>query len=530
MISPNGPQKTPITGVHSWNLSFGAAITVVLGFLVRVYLFARNPIINPDGILYIQQAKALYFGLFDQVLNCYYYLSPYPLLVAFWYRFLGDWVIAAQWVNIIFSTLTIIPLFWLLKRFFPDSNAWITAMVYALLPAYALAGTWVIRDPVFWFFAVTGLYFFILHMEKRSFLWLMLSSICFAAGAWFRMEGSLFILVSSLFLLYSGKKHLWKDLAVFMAPYVIAATAGILLVHFRDIDLMELLKPERLLSRPLDFFTQYSTLRAQLKTLYDNDLVNSAPFFFQRVRNLIWLIALGTLLVQLAETLFYLFFILLAVGMVTWTKRLKTDPRVVSLGTLSILSLALLYSQIIYNWAMTSRFLAVFLFPAFIFIGAGIERMATFLSSRFHLRGNHVYAIIVVIILSLLLPKILRTNSDEDKLVYREIGAYIAGREDNSRVISICGGFKQVKTIHFFANVNFPGAPCFENGAILKRTDPNGLKIMLKHRCNYWVCYQKNCKENAIETLSADTGKQLNQLGEWPSERLGKIILYEVVQ
>ena len=75
-MQPSGdPRNTPIPEAPIWKLSHGALGVLLLGFLARVYLFAANPIINPDGFLYIQQAKAFYFGLFDQVLACYKYLS-----------------------------------------------------------------------------------------------------------------------------------------------------------------------------------------------------------------------------------------------------------------------------------------------------------------------------------------------------------------------------------------------------------------------------------------------------------------------
>ena len=446
-------------GLHVWTLSHGATGTLILCFLARVYLFAVNPIINPDGFLYIQQAKALHHGLFNQVLDCYEYLSPYPIFIAMVYRVVGDWVLSAQWINIFFGTLTIIPLYWLLKRFFQDATAWVTAMVYALLPAYVLVSRDVLRGPSFWFFAVTGLYLFVLHQEARRTRWLLLSSICFAMGAWSRIEGSLFIIVSSVFLLFLNGKHRWKDILVFLAPYIAVAAIGILFAQLQGIHLMELLKPGRILSRPIEFFSRYGTLRAQLKLIYDTDLVNAAPYFFPRVRNLVWFIALGTLIIQLAETLLYLFFILLAVGMVSGTAQLRTDRRVAYLWTLSILGLVLLYSQIIYNWAMTSRFLAVFLFPAFIFMGAGIERMTAFLSSRFRLRGNAGCAIMCAIIMALLLPKNLRANFAEGKLVFKQIGSYIAERENHSRPVSVCGAFKRVRAIHFFANVDVSGHP-----------------------------------------------------------------------
>ncbi len=527
---PNGSRNALTPGVHTWKLSYGAIGTVLLGFLMRVYLFAFNPTISPDGFLYIQQAKALYFGLFDQVLACYMYLAPYPILVALVYPVLGDWVVGAQWVNIFFSTLTIIPFYWLLRRFFGDMTAWITLMVFALLPEYVSLSRDVLRDPTFWFFSVSGLYLFILHMEKRSFKWLLLSSVCLTIGAWARIEATLFIIVSIVFLLFLNKTYRWKDMFFFLVPYIAIAATSIILAHFRAIDLIELLKPQRLLSLPLGVISNYDALREQLYKLYNTELITVSPYFIPQVRKILWFIPLGTLLAQLAETLLFLFFILLFVGMVFWTKRLKTDRRVLYLWILSIMSLALLYVQIIYYWHFNSRFLAVFLFPSFIFIGTGIKRLTTFFSSRFQLRNNLEYAIMIAIILALLLPKTLRANFSEDKLVFNEIGNYIAERENNSRPVSVCGAFKDVRVINFYANVNSPGAPCLKNTAIFKNTDAKELKQVLIQDFDYFIWDQQGWKNKEIEKLSLDIEKHFIKLQEWPSNRWGKLILYEVVR
>lgn len=525
------PTEVIPEGFYAWKLSYGAAGALLVGFLARVYLLIYNPIINPDGFLYIQQAKALHYGLFGQVLNCYDYLSPYPIFIALAYRLLGNWVLAGQWVNIFFGTLTILPLYWLLRRFFEDKIAWITVLVYALLPSYVSVGRDVLRDPTFWFFAVSGLYLFILHLEKRRPLLLLLSSICFAVGTWARIEGCLFIIVSAAFLLFLNGRHRFKDLFVFLGPYIFVVTVGILAAHFWGIDLQVLLKPDRLLKYVSGFFSNYSILREQLKSLFTIKTVVNAPFFFPAIRHVVWFIALGGLIIQMAETLIYFFFLVLVVGLVSWTTRLKSDRRVAYLWVLSMSGVALLYAQTIYSWVLTSRFLAVFLFPAFIFLGAGIERTIGFLSSRCRLGRKLGYGVMVLIILAFLLPKNLLANFAEGKLVFREIASYIAAREHYARPVSVCGAFKRVQVIYFFANVDFPGAPCFKkNGALLEQTDAQALERILKQGFDYFVWNQADWKNIGPESLPPDMANHFSKLQEWPSNRVGKLVLYKVVR
>jgi hypothetical protein len=210
--------------------------------------------------------------------------------------------------------------------------------------------------------------------------------------------------------------------------------------------------------------------------------------------------------------------------------QLKTDLRMSYLWVLSIMSLVLLYIQIIYFWHMPSRFLAVFLLPSFIFIGEGIDRFVHMVSSRFKLRANTAYAIICIIILAFFLPKNIRANFSEERLLFKQIGNYIVERENNSRPVSVFGVFKYVRAIHFYANVNFAGAPCFESTSILNHADAKGLEKILTQKFDYLVWDEKGWNNTSIETISGDMSLHFYRLQQWHSERWGKIVLYEVIQ
>ena len=496
----------------------------------RLYLFHHNPIINPDGYLYIQQAKALYYGMFDQVLRCYDYLSPYPIAVAAAYPIFGNWVTAAQSVNMVFSTLALIPLYGLLRCFLPVAAALLTLTAYALLPPYVLVGRDVLRDPTYWFFAVSGLFLFVRHMGKRQPLLLLAGSICLAIGTWSRIECSLFILVSAAFILFSDHRHRWHDLGLFIAPYAAACLAGLAVSQLAHISLLELLKPERIFSRPFEFIVNYNHLRADIKSLYDLDTVKNGIFFFPRVRNLVWWIALGTIIVHIAETLFYLFFVLLVIGIRTGWTAVRQDRRYLYLTVLCGLALVLLYTQTLYNWVMTSRFLAVFLFPAAVFIGLGLEKSTAVLSGKFRFPPKAGYAVICILTLAIFVPKILRANFDPDKLIYYDIGRAIARQEDARRPVSVCGAFKRVRAVHFHANLDMPGAVCFDNAAILRRTDAAGVGSVLSAGYDYFVWDQAGWQGRGIGKWPKKAKRRFRKIGEWTSRDRGKLILYEVIR
>jgi len=78
--------------------------------------------------------------------------------------------------------------------------------------------------------------------------------------------------------------------------------------------------------------------------------------------------------------------------------------------------------------------------------------------------------------------------------------------------------------------VNFPGAPCFKGNTILKKTDVNNLKEALLQNFDYLIWDQHGWKNIDIKNISFDLEKHFFKLREWPSERYGKLILYEVVK
>ncbi len=510
--------------------SLWVAAVIFLGFASRLYLFNQNPVINPDGYLYIQQAKALYFGLYDQLLSCYLYFSPYPLAIAAAYPIAGDWVVAAQGVSIFFSTLVLFSLYGLLRCFLPCASAVSTLAVYALLPVHVLVGRDVLRDPMYWFFAVTGLYCFVCYMEKRRPLLLFASSLFFAIGAWARIECSLFILVSAVFIPFTGTRKKWIDLGIFLSPYVVLCLVGVVIWQISGVDLQGSIKVERIFTRPFDFLASYNELRAELKTLYHLDAVTDGSYFFPRVRNLVWLIALGTLVVTIVETLLYVVFIFLVMGMAGCARIVGSDRRWMYLFVLSLLALVLLYTQILYNWSMTSRYLSVFLFPAAVFIGKGMEKGALLLSRRFRVSARIGCALVCLVALAIFIPKNLRATFARDKLIYPAIGRHIAQLEENKRAVSVCGAFKRVRVVNFHANLNYPGAPCFDNDGILSRTDGEGLRFIFSNGFDYFLWDEKGWYGREINMLIEHPKSPFKKIRQWDSERLGKIVLYKVVK
>lgn len=509
-------------------LQLALAGVLLAGFLIRLYSFLSTPVINPDGTLYIQQAKALHHGLYGSITSCFQYLSNYPVLIAGAYRILGDWVVAAKSVSLIFGVLTFIPLYFLLRRFFDQTASILCLLIFALMPDFVALSRDVIRGPIFWFCTVAGLYLFVLHIEKEKYFYLLLSCLAFLMAAWARIEGMLFICVSTLYLLLSKQDNKAKRLFFFLAPFAVVAVLGtIYLLHF-DRTLLGIFAPQRIMERALGVIRNYQGVRRNLAALIDSSPPGFSPYFFPEVRNLVWLIALGSLAVQVVRTLFFPFCFVFFLGVWGSGGRIRKDRRLIYLCSLAIAAVLVLYFQVLFNWAMSSRFIGLILFPAFFFIGIGLQKIADFFKSGFKMRGAVVHVVLALLILAAGLPKNLKSDRRDEKIVFKEIGQFIAAREENRREVSVSGNFKYLRLVHFYAHLDYPGAPCFDPRSILsdanmKTPYRRGEKVF-----DYFIWDRKNSRPPSPPQNTLRGEPAFKRLNEWQSRKLGPLILYAV--
>lgn len=505
-----------------------AILVILLGFVVRAYSCASIPLVNPDGHLYIQQAKALEYGMWDSVTACYHYLSNYPLLVFSAYQIFENWILAAKSISLVFSTITLIPLFWLLRRFFDDTVSSLSLMIFAMLPAFVDLSSFIIRDPVYHFFSVLGLYLFVLQIEKKNNLLIFLSGISFIMGTWGRIEGALFILVSGFYLLISSHEHKKTRLFFFLCPLIsilLPALCYMIIFNREDFTFFD----GRILTMPFGLIERYQEVRENLSHLMEHNPTDLSPYFLYRIRNMLWLIALASLCFEIIETFFHVFFLIFIIGIAAAKTQIWKDPRMAYLSLLSAAAFVLLYAQVINNWVMVSRFVAIFLFPAYIFMGFGLEKMANFLNQRLKKKKHAVYAILCLLILLTTLPKNLRANYDEDKLVFRDIGFYIADVEQDRREVSVIGSFKETAAIHFYANLDYQGAPCFNDEHLVSKGELKAdVRIPISRGADYLIWDERGMSQEMLHQLLNDEDNRFIYLKEWRSSKLGRLILFQI--
>ena len=311
-------------------------LIILLGFTIRLFSFQYTYIINPDGVLYIHQGRAIYYGLWNSILTCSMsYLSNYSILIVLAYKIFGDWEVAAKSVSLFFGTITLIPLYFLLDRFFRKEITLVATLVFALIPVFVDKSVDVVRDPVYWFFSVLGLYLFVSQIEKRNYLYLILSSLCFLMAAWARIEAILFVLVSFIFILFVRQDRKIQRTSIFSIPIVLILLLGMFGLMISNISVNDFHRGYEVMTKLSSPMIEYGNLRHSMAELMNKPLDDNLPAFLHKARNLVWLIGIGTLFKYAVAAFFYPFFFIFIIGLGGIWKRIKEDRRILYLALIA---------------------------------------------------------------------------------------------------------------------------------------------------------------------------------------------------
>ena len=500
--------------VASW-----ATLIVLLGGGLRLFAFAHDPVINPDGIVYIQQAKALHYGLFHLVTSCIPSISIYPVLIETGYRLVGDWVLSARIVSLLAGTLVLIPLYGLLRRFHDAAISSLALLVFAVNPTFVAWSHSVIRDPIFWVFLVTGIYFFVLQIEGSKGRHLVLSGVCLLAASWARIEAVVFILVSFCFLMFFPGNGRLKGAVLFGIPVLAflasALSAGFILGQ----NFSEILRLEMVGERVFGFVQSYKELREHLNSFIENPPAGFPPYFFPNVRNLVWFIALGTVGIYVVRAFFIPFFIVFLIGVGDRGRWLRRDLRLLYLSILSCAALVVLYGQVLSTWFMYTRFAALFLLPSFVFVGFGLNRIADYLVTRLKTNRQTIVLMLCLVVLVVSLPKSLKPKDESPKSVFKEVGEYVAQLEPRKNAVFVKGTMKETQLVNFYANRDRENAECY-------LLQPSSKKFAEVSDWDYLLLYSQEGDPAGLNSAKAEISLVILKQWRVPDNR--HLILFEV--
>lgn len=511
---------------------FSVGAIIILAFLVRLYVCLNTLIINPDGTLYVHQARAIYYGLWDQLTSCAMgYVSPYPFFIAGLYPIFHEWVFAARSVSLLFGTLTLIPLYLLLRRFLDFRISAGCALIFAVTQTHVSASADVIRDPASWFFCTLALYLFVRYLEGHKEAHVVCSSISFFVAASFRIEAALFLCISGLWILIIGKKRI-RHFAFYAAPMLAFLFLGLAAERLLDVSSPNLFRLSEIMTKYSGASAGYHLVREDLRLLIQQPMLNTFVLFLERARQLVWFIALGTLLTYLIKAFFYPFFLPFLLGFKGIREKLRQDRLLLYLLSLSFLSLCLLYFHLLHTWVIAPRFLLMVIIPSFMIVGYGLARILEFLRRSFRLNSKLAFALACSLILAFGLPKSLKTR-EADKTGFEAIARCIAEREGNRQVIHVASSLHILRWISFYANLDYPGAPCPQPyddfSALIGRDYTEFVNNLRERGMKYFVWEEKHWPGDRFDFEKTKRPEDFLAVRSWEHPDSGKLILYEVL-
>ena len=510
-----------------------AWLVILTGLGLRLWACFHTVIVNPDGALYIHQAMALYYKNWNSLKTCgLTSLSSYPVLIAGGYYLIHDWVLSARLISLIFSSALLVPLYLMIKEWVRQDCTILTLLVFAVTPVLVSSSTELVRDPICWFFLCTGV-FAIIRREATHSRWLLLvSSLCFLAAIWARIDAVLFLVVTLGYLLLEKKNPKSLNILIFLSPLIaigFISAAGLML---SGLSFISLHRGHEIIGKFIEPIRQYQRLAESLRSLVWSSPNLYVEYFLPEARNQIWLIAFGTVLNRFLEAFFYPFVVFYFIGLRGIHEKIRSDTRLLYPVFLTIACLALLYMHTLQTWMLYYRFFAIVMIPGAVFCAFGLEKLLEILPKRLHAQPATVFWVIFLLIIGVSLPKNLK-SADPDNSVFIQIGETVFQNAPESTGIRIATSRHTQIWISFYANLHHHETPpCPNDPDNFLESFPDDPEQFLDHlrqnRQDFVLWEEKHWPFHNF-TLSAPVDiKTYKELGRWNHPDTGKMILYAV--
>ncbi len=187
------------------------ALLLGLAFGVRLYMVFHTYVISNDGVLYIMTSKLISQGKIGASLDVYF-LNLYPFMIAAFQKVFSDWHFSAQMVSAVFGSLTVIPLYFLIRSWFDRDVAFMSSVLFVFHPYLVRFSAEVIRGPTFWFFCMMAMWVGWEAISRKKAWLFVLTSLLGAASLLLRTEGIFIVPLVAVWILL-------KDWRTFRSTY-----------------------------------------------------------------------------------------------------------------------------------------------------------------------------------------------------------------------------------------------------------------------------------------------------------------------
>jgi len=509
-------------------------ILIGISLIFRIDALTNLTVINPDGIIYIYQAKAIAGGQWDLLNQCQLpYVSLYPFLIAFVHLFETSWTTSAQLVSLWCGMGMLAVLYPLLRHFFPPAVSALTTLLFALTPLLVRYSVDAMRDATFWFLFIAAMLAFVMHSKqlhapRTSFFLLLTSSVFLLLAAWTRIEGLVLLPASWLCIALDQGEHKMSRLRAVLLPFALFAIAGGCGLVFSSSNIFSLIRLDEVADKFIQPIVSYQELRQALKTLFSEYGFSLIGNFLETSYHTVWLIALGTILTNAMESFFFPYVPFYILGCIAFCAPSQRRRDFLYLLLVISLSLLLLCAHVVQTWVMTYRFIALLLLPSCLFAGLGIQKAYDWLATQPRSNSSKAFIMIAAFIMLASLPKNI-SPIEKDKAVYPQIGQTAAQLAHNHVPVGIAGRRSVAHNwIVFYANAAGDSPLCYHDSTVNPATMADLERLMHEKKWQYFLWEEFAWRKAPFGRANLEFQDQFEEMGRWRHEDTGTLILFRL--
>lgn len=391
------------------NHKFLLVLILTIGVIIRLFMFFNLPIIQKDSPLYLYQAMVLATGNLNLLDLCglssrIKEINLFSIVIVPFYYLCQDWEIAGKLVSFFSSSLSLILLYLILKRFFQGPTLYMTLLVFCFNPTLVKESAEIMRESFYTFLALIGILSFVKGYESSKIykrcLFFSLANLFWLSSAWVRIEGFLFIFFSLFFLiiklLISKDKKEWLFMVIyfFVIPIIISIIGFIYLISYKSFFLTEI-KVKLTLLNPFE-----QPFAKELKNFRYLSIPSPSPYFWDMVKQNLWLIAFGTtFFYKFIPALHFPIFLIFLAGLKRMVSFVKEKPLFLYFVIISIGYLVCLWYFTFTKWYMEKRYLLPLLYSVSIIVGLGLLMTKEFLIKKFNISSKLVVIFLTIYII-----------------------------------------------------------------------------------------------------------------------------------
>lgn len=209
-------------------------ISVVLAFLLRLFLIPEEPTFNADSVHFLALAKNVVHGDLAGAIHAYW--PPlYPFLTGVTSVFFKDFEFAGRFVSVVAGTLLLVPVYYLIRDMYGRVPAYYGTVIVLIHPWLVVSSGWALTESLYTLifttvvftgwkalksgnavtYFITGLLLGAAYLTKPEALGFLTLFLIFTIAAKFRRQNLTFRLMGARFLLVVF------GLAIFLLPYVV---------------------------------------------------------------------------------------------------------------------------------------------------------------------------------------------------------------------------------------------------------------------------------------------------------------------